>query len=124
MLGDEITCFWTDGMQQRRNLSWTARGTFVSLFVLLTCTLALYRSAAAQDSHYWSEQYGTRSELLGRKLRPGETPVLERHALHAGRLGFRHPLDERWIEFEAPFPPDLAALWKPAEEDRAGETGG
>ena len=38
---------------------------FVPPFLLLICTLALCRSAAAQDSHYWSEQYGTRSELLG-----------------------------------------------------------
>ena len=27
--------------------------------------LAYYQSVSAQDSHYWSQQYGTRSELLG-----------------------------------------------------------
>ncbi len=36
-----------------------------SLFVHVVCTLLLCGSAAAQDSHYWSEKYGTRSELLG-----------------------------------------------------------
>ena len=35
------------------------------MFVHVACALLLCGSAAAQDSHYWSEEYGTRSELLG-----------------------------------------------------------
>ena len=35
------------------------------LFVPAVCTLLLCGSAAEQDSHYWAEKYGTRSELLG-----------------------------------------------------------
>jgi 23S rRNA pseudouridine1911/1915/1917 synthase len=34
----------------------------------------------------------------------------ERHALHAWRLAFRHPADDRPLMFEAPLPKDLAAL--------------
>ena len=34
----------------------------------------------------------------------------ERHALHAWRLEFRHPADERPLAFEAPLPKDFAAL--------------
>jgi 23S rRNA pseudouridine1911/1915/1917 synthase len=34
----------------------------------------------------------------------------ERQALHAYRLAFRHPLDERPLRFEAPLPPDMSAL--------------
>lgn len=34
----------------------------------------------------------------------------ERHALHAWRLEFRHPVDDRPLAFEAPLPKDLAAL--------------
>ena len=34
----------------------------------------------------------------------------ERHALHAWRLGFRHPADGRPLEFEAPLPADFTAL--------------
>ena len=34
----------------------------------------------------------------------------ERHALHAWRLAFDHPADGRRMEFEAPPPPDFAAL--------------
>lgn len=30
-----------------------------------------------------------------------------RQALHAHRLGFRHPAIEQWVEFSSPLPPDL-----------------
>lgn len=33
-----------------------------------------------------------------------------RHALHAYRLAFRHPLDGRALRFEAPLPPDFVEL--------------
>jgi 23S rRNA pseudouridine1911/1915/1917 synthase len=33
-----------------------------------------------------------------------------RHALHARRLSFRHPVDDRLLAFEAPPPPDFAEL--------------
>jgi len=36
--------------------------------------------------------------------------AFERQALHAYRLAFRHPVDGRPLEFEAPLPPDLLAL--------------
>jgi 23S rRNA pseudouridine1911/1915/1917 synthase len=32
---------------------------------------------------------------------------LERQWLHAVRLGFAHPADGRWMEFSAPYAPDL-----------------
>lgn len=35
-----------------------------------------------------------------------------RHALHARRLAFRHPLDDRLLTFEAPTPPDFTDLLK------------
>jgi 23S rRNA pseudouridine1911/1915/1917 synthase len=40
-------------------------------------------------------------------LRPIEFP---RQALHAYRLGFRHPADGRTLQFEAPLPEDLTVL--------------
>ena len=43
------------------------------------------------------EVYGHRSALVGRQF------------LHAWRLTFRHPVDGRELEFEAPLPPDLKA---------------
>jgi 23S rRNA pseudouridine1911/1915/1917 synthase len=33
--------------------------------------------------------------------------LLPRHALHAERLGFTHPVTEDWLEFNAPMPADL-----------------
>jgi 23S rRNA pseudouridine1911/1915/1917 synthase len=38
------------------------------------------------------------------------TIQFERQALHAYRLGFRHPVDGRTLRFEAPLPPDFTAL--------------
>jgi 23S rRNA pseudouridine1911/1915/1917 synthase len=40
-------------------------------------------------------------------LRPIAFP---RQALHAHRLAFRHPSDDRPLEFEAPVPPDMSGL--------------
>jgi 23S rRNA pseudouridine1911/1915/1917 synthase len=38
------------------------------------------------------------------------TITFPRQALHAHRLGFRHPADGRELQFEAPLPPDIVAL--------------
>ncbi len=35
---------------------------------------------------------------------------LKRQALHAGLLGFVHPITEEMVRFESPMPPDMAAL--------------
>lgn len=35
---------------------------------------------------------------------------LDRAALHAASLGFTHPTSRDWVEFEAPFPPDLESF--------------
>jgi 23S rRNA pseudouridine1911/1915/1917 synthase len=36
--------------------------------------------------------------------------TFSRQALHAARLGFRHPVDGRLLQFEAPLPADMAGL--------------
>jgi 23S rRNA pseudouridine1911/1915/1917 synthase len=33
-----------------------------------------------------------------------------RQALHAASLGFKHPVNGEWLSFQAPLPPDFAAL--------------
>jgi len=41
------------------------------------------------------------------------SPLLDsfpRQALHAGKLGFTHPVSGEWLEFEAPLPQDFARL--------------
>ena len=47
------------------------------------------------------------------------TIVFGRHALHARRLAFRHPVDERAMEFEAPLPTDLEDLLVRLRKSRA-----
>jgi len=37
----------------------------------------------------------------------GVSGGFRRQALHAHRLGFRHPGIEQWVEFVSPLPPDL-----------------
>jgi 23S rRNA pseudouridine1911/1915/1917 synthase len=37
-------------------------------------------------------------------------PPIQRQALHAGFLGFRHPITDTWLEFESELPHDFNAL--------------
>ena len=56
--------------------------------------------------------YGGRASMKLSDLAP-DTPatedvaLIERQALHAYRLRFKHPRTEQWIEAEAPLPPDI-----------------
>jgi 23S rRNA pseudouridine1911/1915/1917 synthase len=45
-------------------------------------------------------------------------PNLDRHALHAYKLGFRHPVDQRELEFVAELPEDMKRLMNELEDDR------
>ena len=68
--------------------------------------------------------------LLGERryrsvVRAREELPFARHALHACRLAFRHPIDGRLMQFEAPLPPDLAELLRQLRRASAGgRTGG
>ncbi len=56
------------------------------------------------------------------RRRGGRSPDagLERPALHAAVLGFRHPRSGERLRFEAPLPPDLAALLAALEDRESG----
>ncbi len=43
-------------------------------------------------------------------------PILERQALHAWKLGFRHPISGKPLFFEAPLPDDMLAVLLPFRE--------
>ena len=58
--------------------------------------MAAVRHPIAGDLTYGADP--TLAERLG----------LSRQWLHAARLGFAHPADGRWVEFESPYPDDLA----------------
>ena len=49
---------------------------------------------------------------------------LDRHALHAARIGFAHPGHGRRVSFEAPLPEDLAAFLPPSPARAAGPGSG
>lgn len=52
-------------------------------------------------------------KLYGRHGAFPRAPLLDRfprQALHAGRLGFTHPVSGAWMEFESPLPQDFARL--------------
>jgi len=51
-----------------------------------------------------------RSDITGGEHHPGEKPLIERQALHARRIRIFHPALEKKVSFEAPVPPDIAAL--------------
>ena len=53
--------------------------------------------------------YATKANRLPDSLRP-IVDGLGRQALHAAELGFEHPTTGEEMFFEAPLPPDLAAL--------------
>lgn len=70
--------------------------------------------------HVKSEGYPLIGDPIYGEARHGAFPgevraVLEtfpRPALHAWRLGFRHPVSDRRMRFEAPIPTDLQELWR------------
>jgi 23S rRNA pseudouridine1911/1915/1917 synthase len=56
--------------------------------------------------------YGSRA---GRRVARADPPgaqiaAFPRQALHARRLGFIHPVENRWLEFDSPLPADLREL--------------
>ena len=64
-------------------------------------------------------RYGARGRL---PKHPSPTLVdairgFGRQALHARALGFRHPADERTVEFSSPVPSDMAALMEVLQDD-------
>jgi 23S rRNA pseudouridine1911/1915/1917 synthase len=45
--------------------------------------------------------------------------LMLRQALHAWRLRFKHPRLDRWMEFEAPLPPDFQSTLDALRQFRA-----
>jgi len=50
------------------------------------------------------------SELEDEAPKPGESPLIERQALHARSIRFRHPATGEMVRFKAPLPADLERL--------------
>jgi 23S rRNA pseudouridine1911/1915/1917 synthase len=68
--------------------------------------------------------YGGRDHLKLSDLVPGlpseqDESLINRQALHAYRLRFRHPRTNQWIEAEAPLPPDMRRVLEALRKHRA-----
>ncbi len=63
------------------------------------------------DSTYGREKKITRSELLRRAPQGPEDTILDRQALHAYAIEFRHPGSGEMTSFCAPLPDDLQPIW-------------
>jgi len=61
--------------------------------------------------------YGTRARRAIARSGPigARIAAFPRQALHAGRLGFTHPIDRRRLEFDSPLPADLKELTESLE---------
>ena len=81
--------------------------------------LASIRLPVACDKLYGRERKIYLSELRERPREPDEEPIIERHALHAASLSFRHPLSREEIVFTAPLPPDIDRLRQALTQYRA-----
>jgi 23S rRNA pseudouridine1911/1915/1917 synthase len=81
--------------------------------------LASLRLPVACDKLYGREKRIYLSDLRGCEREADEAPLLERHALHAAGIAFRHPLTREELIFSSPLPADLHALHKALERHRA-----
>ena len=46
---------------------------------------------------------------------------IEGQALHAYKLGFRHPSNDKYVEFTAPMPDDMKAILEILRKEKMGE---
>jgi 23S rRNA pseudouridine955/2504/2580 synthase/23S rRNA pseudouridine1911/1915/1917 synthase len=65
------------------------------------------------------KKYGYKTEIFAQEIKPkkfnpnrrGESkPLMNRHSLHAKKIGFVHPFTNEDLTFEAPFPKDFRAV--------------
>ena len=70
------------------------------------------------DFMYSSQESCYLSDLLQKEREPGELPIIERQALHAHRIEFFHPIQNKKMEFEVDMPEDISALVKTLRDVR------
>jgi 23S rRNA pseudouridine1911/1915/1917 synthase len=58
------------------------------------------------------------SDLLQKERESGEVPIIERQALHAYRIEFFHPIQNKRMEFQVDLPEDISLLVKTLREVR------
>ncbi|HHT9139088.1 MAG TPA: RluA family pseudouridine synthase [Candidatus Wunengus sp. YC60] len=70
------------------------------------------------DFMYSSQESCYLSDLLQKEREPEEVPIIERQALHAHRIEFFHPIQNRKMEFQVDMPEDISALVNTLREVR------
>ena len=70
------------------------------------------------DFMYSNQESCYLSDLLQKEREPGEVPIIERQALHAHRIEFFHPIQNKKMEFEVDMPEDISALVKTLRDVR------
>jgi 23S rRNA pseudouridine1911/1915/1917 synthase len=83
-----------------------ARATLIEV-TLVTGKRNQIRVQAAMRGH---PLLGERQYRLDAPDEPAALPRIDRQALHAWKLGFRHPSAHRQVTYTSPLPPDLEAL--------------
>ncbi len=58
------------------------------------------------------------SDLLQKEREPEEVPIIERQALHAHKIEFFHPIQNKKMEFQVDLPTDMSLLIKTLRELR------
>lgn len=62
------------------------------------------------DFMYGSQESCYLSDLLQKEREDGEVPIIERQALHAHRIEFFHPIQNKKMEFKVDMPEDISTL--------------
>lgn len=70
------------------------------------------------DFLYSSHESCYLSDLLQKEREPGEIPIIERQALHAHKIEFFHPIQNKRMEFQVDLPTDMSLLIKTLRELR------
>lgn len=81
--------------------------------------MASLRLPVACDKLYGREKRIFLSDLQEQARDSGETPIMERHALHAASLSFLHPITREELTFSAGLHPDMHGLLKALERFRS-----
>lgn len=84
--------------------------------------LASIRLPVAADKLYGREKRILLSNLTRKRRESNEEPIIQRHALHAAGLGFRHPLTQEEMTFSAPLEDDMVNLLKALQTYRSTST--
>ncbi|MBN1443661.1 MAG: RluA family pseudouridine synthase [Planctomycetes bacterium] len=72
--------------------------------------MASHRMPVAADKLYGREKRVFLSDLRSRPREEGEEPIIDRQALHAAGISFRHPVTREEMTFQAPLPDDMLRL--------------